>query len=216
MSHPSNNKRNICAGFFVRLVAYGIDCALFGILWSILFGFSSFSKAAVFFQFTLEDVLYYGLRTILFAICLTKMGATPGKSIMKLRVVSGDGTSISFGKALYRESVGRYLSEVIACLGYITILFHDEKQALHDMIAETRVVFKDADVSCFAPDEEEIKDEENADAAFYFEELDENSDFVPRSTGKTNTTETTEPASEQEDDSTQDADTEQDDTDTES
>ena len=203
MSHPSNNYRTICAGFFVRLVAYGIDCALFGILWSILFGFSSFSNSAVFFQFTLEDVLYYGLRTLLFAICLAKMGATPGKSIMKLRVVAYDGTPISFGKALYRESVGRYLSDVIACIGYIPILFHDEKQALHDMISETRVVFKDADTSCFAP-EEEATDDENEEEAFSFEELDENSGFVPRDASETNNGEAEESAPAHENDSEQD------------
>lgn len=162
MSNPSNNYKDICAGFFTRLVAFLIDCLLFRLLWW-LFSFS-FGKSAVFFDYTLEDILYYSTRTLLFALFLSKNGATPGKSIMRLRVVADDGSPITFGKALYRESVGRYLSTILMHIGYLFILFHQEKKALHDIVSDTRVVFKNADTSVFAesspePEEDPVPSE---------------------------------------------------------
>ena len=41
---------------------------------------------------------------------------------------------------IYRETVGRYFSDVTFGLGYLTVLFNDEKKAIHDMLCDTRVV----------------------------------------------------------------------------
>lgn len=182
MSHPSNNHKDICAGFSKRLVAFLIDCILFHLLWW-LFSFS-FSKSAVFFHYTLEDVLYYSARTLLFAFFLSKNGATPGKSIMGLRVIAADGSPITFGRALYRESIGRYLSTIIVHIGYLFILFDQEKKALHDIVSDTRVVFKDADTSVFAEASPE-SEEAPAPSEPWFDDDDVGTPFASSATENT-------------------------------
>jgi len=66
-------------------------------------------------------------------------GATPGKMIFKLRVVNPAGGPITWGQA-----IGRYfaqiLSGLILCIGFIMAGFDDQKRALHDRLADTRVI----------------------------------------------------------------------------
>jgi uncharacterized RDD family membrane protein YckC len=67
--------------------------------------------------------------------------ATPGKMACGLEVVSPEGSQISV-----MRGVGRYfaesLSSMILLIGYLMVLFDDEKRALHDRICNTRVVYK--------------------------------------------------------------------------
>jgi uncharacterized RDD family membrane protein YckC len=68
-----------------------------------------------------------------------KLGATPGKMALGLKVVRPGGGPVSLGRA-----VGRYfakmLSYIILCIGYIIIGFDSEKRGVHDMICDTRVI----------------------------------------------------------------------------
>jgi uncharacterized RDD family membrane protein YckC len=70
---------------------------------------------------------------------LGKYGATPGKMLLKLRVVTPEGGKVSYGRA-----TGRYFAELlsgmICYVGYIMAAFDDEKRTLHDRICNTRVV----------------------------------------------------------------------------
>lgn len=70
---------------------------------------------------------------------LTKFNATPGKMAMKLRVVTPEGEPIGFKKALIR-SLMEIVSGLILYIGYIMAAFDDEKRALHDRVASTRVI----------------------------------------------------------------------------
>lgn len=72
--------------------------------------------------------------------CLPKYGATPGKRIMRLRVVTADGGDISWGR-----SIGRFFGEWINgmipfWIGYIIAAFDDQRRTVHDHIAGTRVI----------------------------------------------------------------------------
>lgn len=72
--------------------------------------------------------------------CLPKWGATPGKRIMRLRVVTAEGGSISWGRA-----IGRFLGEWVNGLipfwiGYLIAAFDEERRTVHDHIAGTRVI----------------------------------------------------------------------------
>ena len=72
-------------------------------------------------------------------------GQTVGKQVLDIRVVQEDGQPVTFGKGAMREVVGRALPSYFTCglYGLIDILFplfDDERRALHDMIAKTRVV----------------------------------------------------------------------------
>lgn len=70
-----------------------------------------------------------------------KYGATPGKMVIKAKIVNTDGTPISYGKALARY-FAEWLSSVILLMGYIMAAFDSQKRALHDRICGTLVVQK--------------------------------------------------------------------------
>jgi uncharacterized RDD family membrane protein YckC len=73
------------------------------------------------------------------AFFLVQYGATPGKMIFKLKVITPDGGPISWGRAIGRF-FARYLSGITLLIGYIMAGFDSEKRALHDYIAGTRVI----------------------------------------------------------------------------
>lgn len=68
-------------------------------------------------------------------------GQTPGKKMMKIRVVRFDGRPLSLKTLLLRELLGKMLSSLLLMIGYI-MAFFDEKygRALHDRLAKTMVV----------------------------------------------------------------------------
>jgi uncharacterized RDD family membrane protein YckC len=67
--------------------------------------------------------------------------ATIGKMAFDLKVMRTDGSRISF-----LRGVGRYFSKwvstIILMIGYIMAAFDRRKQALHDKIADTLVVYE--------------------------------------------------------------------------
>jgi uncharacterized RDD family membrane protein YckC len=71
----------------------------------------------------------------------SKFQGTIGKMAMGIVVTDMEGNRISFGKAALR-ALGRYISYVILCIGFLMAAFTDKKQALHDMIASTLVIKK--------------------------------------------------------------------------
>jgi uncharacterized RDD family membrane protein YckC len=66
-------------------------------------------------------------------------GQTLGKKLLGVRVVGPDGGPPGILRALLRETVGRFLSVIVCCLGYFWILWDKEQQAWHDKIAGTHV-----------------------------------------------------------------------------
>ncbi len=72
---------------------------------------------------------------------VSQKGATPGKMLLGLKVVTASGGPVSIGRAAGRFFAS-YLSGLILCLGYIMAAFDSEKRALHDHICGTRVIRK--------------------------------------------------------------------------
>ncbi len=68
-----------------------------------------------------------------------KTGSTLGKKMMKIKVVRSSGGPVTAGRAF-----GRYCAEVLSgmimSIGYLMAGFDKQKRALHDRIADTRVV----------------------------------------------------------------------------
>jgi uncharacterized RDD family membrane protein YckC len=69
-----------------------------------------------------------------------KFGATPGKMVFNLKVVTSSG-----GKVGYRQAFGRYWAESVVIwltlmLGYLPVLFDSQRRGLHDRLCNTRVV----------------------------------------------------------------------------
>jgi uncharacterized RDD family membrane protein YckC len=72
--------------------------------------------------------------------CLPKYGGTPGKRIMGLRVVTANGGSISWGRAIGRF-FGEWVNGLIPLwIGYIIAAFDPQRRTVHDHIAGTRVI----------------------------------------------------------------------------
>ena len=70
--------------------------------------------------------------------------ATLGKRAMGIKVTDGTGRRIGFGRATGRF-FGKILSGLILSIGFLLAGWTARKQALHDMIASTLVVFRDVE-----------------------------------------------------------------------
>ena len=60
--------------------------------------------------------------------------------LLRIQVVRTDGATLGYGKAFYREVIGKFLSGIIFAIGYLMAAFDDQKQALHDRMARTYVI----------------------------------------------------------------------------
>ncbi len=80
------------------------------------------------------------------AFFVARLGATPGKMALGLKVVRPDGRPVDLGRAFGRH-FAKMLSVMILCIGYIMVAFDSEKRGLHDMICDTRVVKRSENVS---------------------------------------------------------------------
>lgn len=97
----------------------------------------------VLFQYTLKDGLFYGFQVAYFVIFEYFLGGTPGKLLLKLRVVGEDGIQkAGLFQILYRETIGRFLAGISMVIGYIFVAVDREKRGLHDMLSDTRVVYQ--------------------------------------------------------------------------
>ena len=80
-------------------------------------------------------VLGFAYHALFIGVC----GQTPGKRLMRIRVISTDQTPLSWAQAMLREVLGKTLSSTLL-LGYIMALFHPQHLTAHDKIADTCVV----------------------------------------------------------------------------
>ena len=128
------------ASFGTRFGAKFLDGIILGIGGRILLFAVKDSNALL-----AAPILAFGfdflVRIIYNSIFLAKWGATPGKMACKIEVVNADGSKLSVGQAIGR-SCAEILSGILCLAGYIMAAFDDEKRALHDRLAQTRVVKK--------------------------------------------------------------------------
>lgn len=69
--------------------------------------------------------------------------ATLGKMAARLKVIDQEGQRISFARGAARY-FSKYLSTLSLGIGYLMVAFDEKKQALHDRIVKTFVVYRDA------------------------------------------------------------------------
>ncbi len=139
----------VYGGFWRRFAAVFIDAILVGIFSTpILMGltFVGLNSAFDFDRFGIIATLLGPaalIRSALFLIYyvyfLSQKGATLGKMLLGLKVVTASGGPISVGRA-----IGRYfaqqLSGMILGIGYFMAAFDDQKRTLHDHLCNTRVI----------------------------------------------------------------------------
>jgi uncharacterized RDD family membrane protein YckC len=139
------------AGFFARLTAYLLDHLFLlipaGIVRFILLIVTAgnpdhFINRSIFFRFSPADMILYAVSALYFILLTYITGRTLGKRIMRLKVVSAEERKPSFLEIVFRETFGRFLSAVTLCIGYLMIIIGDQKEALHDYLADTRVIYR--------------------------------------------------------------------------
>ena len=69
------------------------------------------------------------------------VGKTVGKALMGLRVLGQDGRRLTFSQALIR-ALGYYVSGLALFIGFLWVLVDDRRQAWHDKLARTVVVYE--------------------------------------------------------------------------
>lgn len=119
------------AGFLERFLAMLIDAVILVIPSAII-------------QFILPDILSFivgvalGIGYVVYF--WTTTGSTPGKMVMKLKVVNAQtGELLDPGTAVLRY-VGYFVSALPLYLGFIWVAFDENKEGFHDKIAKTRVI----------------------------------------------------------------------------
>jgi len=144
------------AGFWIRLLAAIIDGFILGIIGFIIMAIFGglFGTAMVTAPeepsvvttsflagiFGTMQLLLWAIDIAYFVGLTGTYGATLGKMVLGLRVVGTNGQKISFGKAALREIIGKWISAIVFCLGYLWVAFDEKKQGWHDKIAGTYVV----------------------------------------------------------------------------
>jgi uncharacterized RDD family membrane protein YckC len=140
------------AGFVTRLLAYIIDQLIIAAVISLVtvvagFVMQSLNINEVIGAQRIAQVIMTILALLLIISFLILYnigfwmlaGQTPGKRLMGLRIVRTDGERITLGPAI-RRWVGYWLSAILF-LGYLWVLVDDRRQALHDKLAGTLVVY---------------------------------------------------------------------------
>lgn len=137
-------------GFWVPFVAYMID--------GLIVGFASVAVQAILLPtmrvnpslaagagaLALVGVAYIvgmAMAATYEGLFVYKLGATPGKMILGLKVVRPDGGPVSLGRAIGRY-FAKILSGIILLIGFIMAGFDREKRGLHDILVDTRVIKK--------------------------------------------------------------------------
>ncbi|MBI3379457.1 RDD family protein [Candidatus Gottesmanbacteria bacterium] len=137
---PSNFNQPIYAGFWIRFLAYNIDVILVLAI-MILLGFGIqilIPDSKAFIVNNKETILSLGV-LVYFIVFMSLFGATPGKRLLKLKVLRNNFTKLSFSRVLLREFIGRIIASLIL-ISYIAVGLTKRKRGLHDLIADTVVL----------------------------------------------------------------------------
>jgi uncharacterized RDD family membrane protein YckC len=81
------------------------------------------------------------ISTAYYVYFIGKKGQTLGKKALGIKVVKLETQAPpGYLAAFLRETVGKFLSAIVICLGYLWMLWDDKKQTWHDKIAGTIVI----------------------------------------------------------------------------
>ncbi len=139
------NKANY-AGFWVRLCAFAIDSIVLQLLFVLLTPIHS--HLGVLSAVTPQTTITELMPTMLFAFSLIffyssffvkNFSGTLGKIVLGLAVVRHDGKPMTWSCAFFRAFISFFSSSFFG-VGCLMAAFDIEKRALHDFMAETRVL----------------------------------------------------------------------------
>lgn len=149
------------AGFWIRFIASVIDTILVSILIAPLIrfffshnasvstsvfnsnGFSSYNFESLSAVSPLGNLIYTLVVLIVVVSFWLYRSATPGKMLLNLKIVDAKtGAGLTPGQSIIRY-LGYFVSTLFFCMGFIWAGFDPRKQAWHDKMAGTYVVYAD-------------------------------------------------------------------------
>jgi len=134
------------AGFWVRLCAFAIDSIILQVIFILLTPLHS--HFGVLSEITPQTTIAELMPTLFFAFSLIffydsyfvkNYSGTPGKIALGLAVVCSNGEAITWNRAFLRAFIGLFSSSLFGA-GCLLAAFDTEKRALHDLLADTRVL----------------------------------------------------------------------------
>lgn len=132
-------------GFWARFVASMVDGLIVGVVNTIVTLpvqlLVSDSATGTILSVVFSYAVSFTLIWFYYGYFYSNRGATPGKSLMGLRVMRADtGENMTQLGAFGRETVGKFCSAILLMIGFIMAAFTADKRALHDYMFSTRVV----------------------------------------------------------------------------
>ncbi|OQW52431.1 MAG: hypothetical protein A4S09_08745 [Proteobacteria bacterium SG_bin7] len=133
----------------IRFLAFLFDSF---VIFTLLFFVELFLGAAAlqahenFFKIVVMHFIYWGIPAqtiayVYYCFFYLSFGATPGKLVLGLRVVSVEtGGDLSLIQIFLREILGKFFSFFFFGFGFLLSFFRKDGRALHDLISGSRVV----------------------------------------------------------------------------
>lgn len=130
------------AGFWMRFWAFSLDSliivAIVGVLVNPIFYLMDWS---------LNDMKWYAPISIIsaviyyvyFVLMTYYFNQTLGKMVFGLRVTTLNNEKLSLSTVIFREWIGRFISNTISPL-YLLVVLLDKNQGIHDYFADTKVI----------------------------------------------------------------------------
>ncbi|WP_423410786.1 RDD family protein [Heyndrickxia sp. MSNUG] len=132
------------AGFWMRFWAYLLDLIVIGSVNRMIINpvFRALDvplvKEGIFSPVSIATAVVFYLY---FVLMTRYYRQTLGKMVFGLKVVDLRGNRLSWGTVIFREWIGRFISATIMVL-YVIVAFSKKKQGLHDMFADTAVIYE--------------------------------------------------------------------------
>jgi len=146
-TEETENLRGQHAGFASRFIAFIIDCAVSIGVFMLVLGAASFAASVLTGTSihwsrgnTWVVVAFFAWEFFYYAYFWTASGKTPGMVLLGVQVVGQDGSSVGTRRGLVR-TLAFPLSFILLGLGFLGILVRSDRRALHDVIADTAVVY---------------------------------------------------------------------------
>jgi len=149
LSMPPGLLGSTYAGYSKRVVAYLVDVTLAFMLMFLLIlfggGLAATGSSGAAALGSLLGLFALASGSLYFMWGTARSGQTPGKKMLGIKVVDGNGAAPGWGKAFLRYVIGFGLESLlmymfIGVLGWLWPLWDKDKQAWHDKIGSTYVV----------------------------------------------------------------------------
>jgi uncharacterized RDD family membrane protein YckC len=147
-SHEFHVLQGRTAGFITRLIAYMMDVAILaGVIavggWLAVLADDVLESMGLNTRVALAAIFVVLIPFIIgsyFVFFWALTGRTIGKWFMGLKIIGRDNKQLSIKQSLWRF-IGYGVSAIVFWMGYLWVIVDDERQAWHDHMASTWVIY---------------------------------------------------------------------------